>query len=205
MVVEKGLLLIISGPSGAGKGTIVKALQRLLPNLHLSISATTRQPREGEVNGVDYYFLEREIFNEMIEEGKLLEWAQVYGNFYGTPQHFVQEKLERGNDVILEIDIQGALQVKERLPEAVLIFIAPPSKAELQMRLIGRKSDSPEEIQKRLKCMTGEMKLAGGYDYIVVNDSINKAIDNFHAIIMAEKCRAWRLQPVIDQLSQSDC
>jgi guanylate kinase len=138
----------------------------------------------------------------MIEEGQLLEWAEVYGNFYGTPCNSVQEALERGNDVILEIDIQGALQVKEKLPEAVLIFIAPPSKTELRQRLIGRKSDSQEEIEKRLKCMIGEMKLAASYDYFVVNDSINRAIDNILAVVSAEKCRTCRLQPIIDQLSR---
>ncbi len=199
---KKGLLLIISGPSGAGKGTIVKALRREIPTLIVSISATTRQARGGEVDGVDYFFLERDIFNKMIDEGQLLEWAQVYGNYYGTPRHFVLEALERGNDVILEIDIQGALQVKKKLPEAVLVFIAPPSRTELQQRLFGRKSDSREEIEKRLQCTAGEMKLAAGYDYIVVNDSIRRAIDNIQAIILAEKCRTWRLQPIIDQLSQ---
>ncbi|MDD4239788.1 MAG: guanylate kinase [Desulfotomaculaceae bacterium] len=199
---EKGLLLVISGPSGTGKGTVVRALQRANSSLRLSISATTRLPRDGEVDGVDYYFMERDIFKKMIEEGQLLEWAKVYGNYYGTPSHFVRDALERGNDIILEIDIQGALQVKEKLPEAVLVFIAPPSKTELQTRLLGRKSDSREEIEKRLKCMTGEMKLAGGYDYIVVNDSINRALDNIHAIIMAEKCRTWRQQSIIEQLSQ---
>lgn len=199
---EKGLLIIISGPSGAGKGTIVKELRRALPTLHISISATTRLPRSGEVDGVDYYFLERAVFNKMIKEGQLLEWAEVYGNFYGTPRHYVQEALERGNDVILEIDIQGALQVKEKLPEAVLIFIAPPSKTELKQRLVGRKSDSREQIEKRLKSMTGEMKLASSYDYFVVNDSINRAVDKVQAIISAEKCRTCRLQPVIDQLSE---
>ncbi|MDD4239782.1 MAG: guanylate kinase [Desulfotomaculaceae bacterium] len=199
---EKGLLLVLSGPSGAGKGTVVRALQRENLSLRLSISATTRLPRDGEVDGVDYYFMERDIFRKMIEEDQLLEWAEVYGNYYGTPRHFVQDVLERGNDIILEIDIQGALQVKEKLPEAVLVFIAPPSKEELQTRLFGRKSDSREEIEKRLKCMTGEMKLAGGYDYIVVNDSINRALDSIHAIIMSEKCRTWRQQSIIDQLSQ---
>ena len=201
-MVEKGLLLIISGPSGAGKGTIVKELRRALPNLYISISATTRLPRGSEVDGIDYYFLERAVFDKMIKEGQLLEWAEVYGNFYGTPCNSVQEALERGNDVILEIDIQGALQVKKKLPEAVLIFIAPPSKTELKQRLIGRKSDSLGEIEKRLKCMTGEMKLAAGYDYFIINDSINRAIDNIQAIISAEKCRTCRLQPIIDQLSQ---
>lgn len=196
---------MISGPSGVGKGTIVKALLQELPTLHLSISATTRPPRNGEVDGVDYYFLARDIFNKMIEENQFLEWAEVYGNFYGTPLRFVQEELARGNDIILEIDIQGALQVKKKLPEAVLLFIAPPSKEELQTRLIGRKSDSLEEIEKRLECMSGEMKLAGSYDYIIVNDNINKSVDNIRAVIVAEKCRTWRLQPIIDHLSQIGC
>jgi len=204
-VVEKGLLLIISGPSGVGKGTIVKALVQALPTLDVSISATTRQPRSSEVDGVDYFFVNKETFSKMIEEGQFLEWAQVYGNYYGTPLHFVQEKLVLGKDVVLEIDIQGALQVKKKLPEAVLIFIAPPSKDELKMRLIDRKSDSPDEIKKRLDCMTGEMKLACDYDYIIVNDNINRAVDNIRAVIVAEKCRSWRLQSFIDQLSQLDC
>ena len=197
---DKGLLLVISGPSGVGKGTIVKGLQRALPALLVSISATTRAPRAGEIDGVDYYFLSRDAFHKKIEEGQLLEWAEVYDNYYGTPLHFVQTTLARGTDVILEIDIQGALQVKEKFPEAVLIFIAPPSKEEQRKRLLGRNSETIEAVEKRLQAMNGEIKLAGSYDYLVVNDNVNDAIERIKAVIASEKCRPWRMQAFLDRL-----
>lgn len=186
---KKGLLLVFSGPSGAGKGTICRAVKQKNPSLRLSISATTRPPRKGEVDGVDYFFLKEKEFKKMIEGGRLLEWAEVYGNYYGTPVDFVQAELDRGNDVILEIDTQGALQVKKKFPEAVLIFIAPPSRSELISRLESRGTDSAGEIQKRLSCTTVEMGLANRYDYIVINDDIEQALGKINAIITAEKSR----------------
>lgn len=186
---RKGVLLVFSGPSGAGKGAVCKALRESNPNLLLSISATTRPPRSGEVDGVNYYFVKSETFKKMIEENQLLEWAEVYGNYYGTPRSFVQESLDRGNDVILEIDIQGALQVKEKIPEAVLIFITPPSISDLEKRLFSRGTDSNVEILKRLSCAAEEIKLATRYDYIVINDEINKAVSVISSIITSEKSR----------------
>lgn len=188
-MIRKGLLLVLSGPSGAGKGTVCRALLNIEPSLCLSVSATTRPQRQGEVHGVDYFFLESEIFKKMIEDRQLLEYAEVYNNYYGTPLRYVEEKLEEGCDIILEIDIQGALQVKEKYPEAVLIFIAPPSKSVLKERLLSRGADSREEIENRLGCAAGEMKLAGRYDYIIINDEVPRAVDKVRSIITAEKSR----------------
>jgi len=203
-MVKKGVLLVFSGPSGAGKGTICKALQQDNPSLRLSVSATTRPPRIGEVDGVHYYFLKREAFKKMIQNEELLEWAEVYGNFYGTPRRFVKEALDQGYDVILEIDIQGALQVKEKIPEAVLIFIAPPSKSELEARLTSRGTDSPEEIQKRLSCTISEMELARRYDYIVINDNIRQALEKIRAVITAEKLRPRYHEPFFAQFKMQN-
>jgi len=201
-VERKGVLLVFSGPSGAGKGTVCKELKQNNIAFRLSISATTRPPRSGEVDGVHYYFLKKDIFKEMIEDDQLLEWAEVYGNYYGTPRRFVQEELDQGNDVILEIDIQGALQVKEKFPEAVLIFIAPPSKSELELRLISRRTDSWEEIQKRLGCTIGEMKLASRYDYIVINDEVMRAVEKVLAILTAERSRPQYFKSFFAQFMQ---
>jgi len=165
------------------------ALQRDNPNLRLSVSATTRTPRKGEVEGLHYHFLDREVFKELINSNQLLEWAEVYGNYYGTMRQFVQDSLVQGEDVMLEIDIQGALQVKEKFPEAVLIFIAPPSKSELKSRLVSRGTDPPEEIEKRLNCVVSEMELARRYDYIVINNDVMQALEKIRAIIIAEKLR----------------
>ena len=200
--VGKGILLVFSGPSGVGKGTICRALQQDNPSLQLSVSATTRPSRKGEVDGKQYYFLSKGSFIKMIKEGQLLEWAEVYGYYYGTPRHFVQEMLDRGNDVMLEIDIQGALQVKERFPEAVLIFIAPPTRSELVSRLVSRGTDSPWEIKKRLGCMTAEIKLADRYDYIVINDKIENVLHKVRAIITAEKSRPRHYKKFIEQFGQ---
>ncbi|MDF9408022.1 MAG: Guanylate kinase [Pelotomaculum sp. PtaB.Bin013] len=186
---EKGLLLVLSGPSGAGKGTISLALQKENPSLRLSVSATTRQPRKDEVDGLHYHFLKKEVFKNLINNDQLLEWAEVYGNYYGTLRRFVQESLEQGDDVMLEIDIQGALQVRQNFPDAVLIFIAPPSKSELRSRLISRDTDSKEEIEKRLGCAISEMELARQYDFIVINDDISKALEKVRAVITVEKLR----------------
>lgn len=154
------------------------------------------------MDGVHYYFLKKEVFKEMIEDEQLLEWAEVYGNYYGTPRRFVVQELEQGNDVILEIDIQGALQVKEKFPEAVLIFIVPPSKSELVSRLVSRDTDSREEIQNRLNCVAGEMKLAGRYDYIVINDKLARAVKRVQAIITAEKLHPRHFESFFKQFTE---
>lgn len=198
---QKGLLLVLSGPSGAGKGTVCRALVRNEPSLRLSVSATTRPPRPGEVDRVDYFFLDSEMFNKMIKDGELLEYAEVYNNYYGTPLPFVKESLKEGRDIILEIDIQGALQVKEKYPEAVLIFITPPSAFDLKKRLFFRGADAPEVIEKRLRCASAEMKLAERYDYIVINDEVKMAVEQIRAIITAEKSRPHNFRSLINSFN----
>ncbi|MEW5898651.1 MAG: guanylate kinase, partial [Bacillota bacterium] len=176
-MVEKGILVVLSGPSGVGKGTVSQALLQAEPNLVLSVSATTRLPRNGETDGVSYYFVSREKFSLMIEGDEFLEWARVYDNFYGTPRLPVEETLARGKDVLLEIDVQGGLQVKSKLPEAVLIFLLPPSWKELEARLAGRGSESAEEVQKRLQWAKRELQSLSLYDYAVVNERVEKAVE----------------------------
>ena len=193
-MAAKGVLVVLSGPSGAGKGTVSQALLRSEPGLVLSISATTRLPRNGETDGVSYYFISREKFLMMIEGDEFLEWARVYDNFYGTPRLPVEETLARGKDVLLEIDVQGGLQVKSKLPEAVLIFLLPPSWKELEARLAGRGSESPEEVQKRLQWAKRELQSLSLYDYAVVNDRVEKAVEQIRSIITAEKCRTARFR-----------
>jgi len=185
----RGLLVVVSGPSGVGKGTICEVLCRRNDRISLSISATTRSPRAGEVDQVHYYFTTPERFREMIARGELLEWAEVYGDYYGTPRAPVARMLESGRDVILEIDVQGALQVKERTPGAVLIFVWPPSPAELERRLRGRAKDSEEQIARRLEWARTELQAVPKYDYVVVNDQVEDAVCKVEAIMVAEKCR----------------
>lgn len=192
MAEQKGLLIVLSGPSGSGKGTVCEKFTKINSNIHCSISATTRSPRVGEKDGVNYYFLKRELFEAMIAEGKLLEWAEVYGNYYGTPIGPVEETLARGKDVVLEIDVQGGLQVKEKFPTAVLIFLLPPSRDELIGRLKGRGTESLEEIEKRLQWVNTELQSFSRYDYLVINDRVEDAVAKIKAIITAEKCRSWR-------------
>lgn len=194
---QRGKLYVISGPSGTGKGTICKAIVGR-DNIELSISMTTREPRPGEVDGKDYFFKTKEQFLEDIERGNLLEYATVYENMYGTPKDAVISKLERGRNVILEIDIQGGLQVKKIMPEAVLIFILPPSLAVLRQRLEGRQTDSPEVIEKRLAETLNEIKLLGEYDYYVVNDELEEAVSAVKGIIEAEARRVPdKVKPII--------
>jgi guanylate kinase len=200
-VGRKGLMLVLSGPSGAGKGAVCNVLQIDDPSLRLSVSATTRPPRNGEVNGVDYFFLDKEVFQKMIADGQLLEFAEVYNNYYGTPMRFVEEALEEGHDIILEIDIQGALQVKEKYPQAVLVFIATPSKFDLKKRLLSRGTDKQEVIEKRLQSVAGEMKMADRYDYIVINDVVSQAVDKIRSIITAEKSRPCYFRTFIDEFN----
>jgi guanylate kinase len=189
---KDGLLIVLSGPSGAGKGTICQGLLKQENAISLSISVTTRPPRPGEEHGKNYFFISRNEFDDMVKNDQLIEWAQVYDNCYGTPRQWVEETLASGEDVLLEIDIQGALQIKEKFPKCILIFVVPPSINELQARLIGRGTDGSEVIQKRLKCVEGELEKIPQYDFIVVNDALEEAINQVKAIITAEKCRPKR-------------
>ncbi len=186
--MDKPLLLVISGPSGAGKGTLVKRLMQMHPEIKLSVSATTREPRNGEVHGKNYYFLSRQEFEKRLDDDLFLEHAKVYDNYYGTPKDYVNKWLEK-SDVVLEIEMQGALQVKEKAPDAVLIFIAPPSLSELYSRLKGRDSETEEQLQKRTAAARDEIDMAKYYDYVVVNDEVDKATIKIAHIIDAHKCR----------------
>lgn len=188
-----GLLTVISGPSGAGKGTICKELLKD-KGFYLSVSITTRQPRCGEVDGESYYFYSKEDFKNKIEENDFLEYAEVYGNFYGTPKSKVMERLNNGDDVILEIDIQGALKVKENFEEGVFIFILPPSMEELKNRIIKRGSETPESLMTRFKSAYKEINYLSKYNYAVVNDTVEEAAEKIKSIIVAEKCRVDRIK-----------
>lgn len=190
----KGLLIVLSGPSGVGKGTVRKALfENYDVNLSYSISMTTRSMRPGEVDGKDYYFVSKDEFLERIKDDKFLEYANFVGNYYGTPLDKVNEKREAGNDVILEIEVQGATQVKNKVPDCVRIFLIPPSKEELFERLKKRGTESLEVINERIKKSESEFKYAKDYDYVVVNDDVNKAAEKILAIITAEKLKSERV------------
>ena len=187
-----GVLLVVSGPSGAGKGTVCTALRKIREDLKLSISVTTRQPRNGEMDGVHYFFKTVEEFTAMRDAGEFLEWAEVYGNFYGTPISFVKKTLEEGSDMLLEIDIQGALNVKKAYPEGVAIFLLPPSLEELRKRLTGRGTETPEAIELRLIKTLNEISCMTEYDYCVVNDDLEVAVDQVVSIMKAEHSKVSR-------------
>jgi guanylate kinase len=197
--MNKGLLIVVSAPSGCGKGTL---LSRVLEDdsYYYSVSATTRSPREGETDGVSYHFLSRQEFEQLINSGGMLEYAQYCGNYYGTPRREVEKKLEEGKNVILEIEVQGAMQIKERCPEGVFIFILPPSVSELEKRLKNRGTEPDEVIAKRVAEAAGEIAKAHKYDYVVVNDDIDKAVDDFKKIIAAEKMKTKNAKDLIDEV-----
>lgn len=197
MTNNKGLLIVVSGPSGAGKGTICKALLEKHDDLFISVSATTRQPRAGEVDGVNYHFITKEDFIKRVEQKDFLEYAEVYGNYYGTPKSKVEEMLNSGKNVILEIDIQGALKVKENFKEGVFIFILPPSMEELKQRIIKRGSETPESLMRRFKSAYQEINCISKYNYAVVNDIVDVAVSKIEGIITAEKCRVDRIKDTI--------
>ena len=185
---KKGLLIILSGPSGAGKGTVLKEVMKTYKNLAVSVSVTTRAPREGEVNDVNYHFKTIDEFKELAHEGAFLESECVYGNYYGTLKSEVFERIEKGQDVVLEIDVKGAFNVIGRYPDAVSIFVCPTSLEELKGRLAGRGSETEAALKLRLKSAIGEIKQATNYGYVVVNDNVQECADDVIAIIKAEKC-----------------
>jgi guanylate kinase len=190
---KQGLLIVLSGPSGVGKGTVCSALRQRMPELIYSISATTRKPREGEVDGVNYFFKSKDQFEHMIYHGDLLEWAEYVGNYYGTPAQFVKETIAAGKDIILEIEVQGALKVKQNFPEGVFVFLTPPSLSELKDRITKRGTETEESIRNRMEVGVEEIKLMEQYDYAVINDTIDQACKRIQAIVTAEHCKKERM------------
>ena len=193
-MVERGLLIVLSGPSGVGKGTVRKAIfASEAIDFQYSISMTTRKKRIGEVEGVDYYFREREEFEQLIASGEMLEYAEYVGNYYGTPLSYVQKTLDQGKDVFLEIEVQGAQQVKEKVPDGVFIFLTPPDLAELRSRITGRGTDAPDVIDERMRIAREEIEMMALYDYAVVNDEVPLAVKRIKEIIASEHFRVERV------------
>lgn len=197
--MRRGKTFIICGPSGVGKGTVVARLLASNPNLYFSVSATTRQPRHGEVDGVHYHFLSREQFQQWIAEDAFLEHAEFVGNYYGTPKKYVDAAMDQGRDVILDIEIQGAEQVHQQRAEAVRIYVAPPSWAELERRLIGRGTEDMEKVRSRLERGKQEFAAASSFDYFVINDTVDNAVTEISAIMLAEHCRPDERIAMIDK------
>ncbi len=198
----KGVLVVVSGFSGAGKGTVMKKLLSEHDNYSLSISATTRKPREGEVEGVEYFFKTVEEFERMIAEDRLIEYANYVGNYYGTPKDYVESQLMLGKDVILEIELQGALKVKEKNPETVLIFLTPPSANELKQRLVNRGTEDIETINARLFRASEESEYMSEYDYILENDDLEKCVNDLHGIIQSEHWKSRRNDEKISSIKE---
>ncbi|EUJ33467.1 guanylate kinase [Listeria floridensis FSL S10-1187] len=193
-MAERGLLIVLSGPSGVGKGTVREAIFKdPETRFEYSISMTTRKPREGEQDGIDYYFRSREQFEQAIKDGKMLEYAEYVGNYYGTPLDYVEQKLAEGIDIFLEIEIQGAMQVKERMPEGIFIFLTPPDLSELKNRLIGRGTESLEVINERMKTARAEIEMMASYDYAVVNDVVKEAVRKVKGIVETEHLKTERV------------
>lgn len=190
--MDGGFLLVLSGPSGSGKGTVSESLMKNNDDIIFSTSVTTRTPRPGEVNGENYFFASREEFEEMVENDELLEHAFVHTNYYGTPKKFVFDEIEKGEIVLLEIDVQGALQIKEKYKEAVFIFLIPPTMDELRSRLVKRDTETEDEIETRYRNAFKELDFVGEYDYFVINDVIDNAVKDIETIIAAEKLRVKR-------------
>ena len=199
---KKGALLVISGFSGAGKGTLVKKLLQNYDNYSLSISMTTRKPREGERDGVEYFFVDKEKFEKTIAENGLIEYATYCDNYYGTPRAYVEEQLQAGKDVILEIEIQGALQIKKKFPESLLLFVTPPNAAELRRRLEGRGTETSEVIAKRLSRAYEESEGIDAYDYIVINDDLDTCVKELHAMIEAARNEPVRRKDFIARIRE---
>ena len=195
--MTKGKTFIVSGPSGVGKSTVLSALLERRKNLYFSVSATTRDPRPGELDGIHYHFMDVESFRKWIAMDQFLEYAEYVGNFYGTPKRFVDEAMDQGKDVILDIEVQGAIQVTSKRPDTVRIFIAPPSWAELERRLTERGTDSQDKIQKRLLRAKVEFQTAHTYDYFVINNTVEEAVEELNAIMTAEHCKPKERMAII--------
>ncbi|RMG95799.1 MAG: guanylate kinase [Candidatus Dadabacteria bacterium] len=198
--MAQGLVLVVSAPSGAGKSTLIRRLRDEMPELGYSVSHTTRPPRPGERDGVDYHFVDRATFEAMRDRGAFAEWAEVHGNLYGTALTELRAAAEAGRDIVLDIDVQGALQVAERLPDAVLVFVLPPSWEELRRRLVERGQDSPEVIERRLANARSEVAVAPRYHYVVVNDDVDRCLGDLVAVVRAERCRPARRQEALARL-----
>lgn len=202
-MTKRGLLIVLSGPSGVGKGTVRAAIfSKGEQKFIYSISATTRLPRTGETDGVDYFFKTREEFEQMIQNKQLLEYAEYVGNYYGTPLEYVENTLAKGKDVFLEIDVQGAIQVRDLMPDGVFIFLTPPDLNELESRIVNRGTDSDEVIAKRMKTAREELELMKYYDYSVVNDTVDNAVQKIEAIIQTEHLRIVRNLDTIEELEE---
>lgn len=204
MIEDKGILFILSGPSGVGKGTVRARLFERDDRLKYSISVTTRNKRPGEVDGVDYFFKTKEEFEQLIKEDKLLEYAKYVDNYYGTPREYVETTLAKGYDVLLEIEVQGAMQVQKSFPDGVFIFLFPPSLTELKNRILTRGTESEELIQSRMTKALSEIDMVHEYDYVVVNDDIDQAVDKIQAIIQSEHCKRERVAKYYQRMLKGD-
>lgn len=200
--MSKGVLTVVSGFSGAGKGTVMKRLIQKYDDYALSISVTTRTPREGERDGIEYFFKTKEEVESMIENDEFLEYARYVDNYYGTPRFYVEEMLAKGKNVILEIEIQGAMQIKAKNPETVLVFVTPPSFEELRNRLVGRGTETADVIESRLRRASEEAEGMPSYDYILVNDQVEDCVDRLHQIILSERAKAQRNEEFINTIQQ---
>ena len=200
--MSKGVVTVVSGFSGAGKGTVMKRLIQKYDDYALSISVTTRKPREGERDGIEYFFKTKEEVETMIENDEFLEYARYVDNYYGTPRFYVEEMLAKGKNVILEIEIQGAMQIKAKNPEAVLVFVTPPSFEELRNRLVGRGTETADVIESRLRRASEEAEGMPSYDYILVNDQVEDCVDRLHQIILSERAKAQRNEEFINTIQQ---